>query len=50
MSPRFAPVVFGFVRSAPMSFVVSGIVTFRTAGLVDGFFGMLVKAPASSRC
>ena len=44
MSPRFAPVLFGFVLSALMSFVVSGIATFRNAGLVDGFFGLWVNA------
>lgn len=44
MSPRFAPVLFGFFLSALMSFVVSGIATFRTAGLVDGFFSLWVSA------
>ena len=44
MSPRFAPILFGFVLSALMSFVVSGIATFRNAGLVDGFFGLWVGA------
>ena len=34
---RFAPVVFGFVLSSLMSFIVSGIATFRAAGAVDGF-------------
>ena len=37
MSPRFAPVLFGFVLSALMSLIVSGIATFRNAGPVDGF-------------
>jgi hypothetical protein len=27
-----------------MSFIVSGIATFRNAGLVDGFFGMWINA------
>jgi hypothetical protein len=40
MSPKFAPVLFGFVLSALMSFVVSGIATFRNAGLADGFFNL----------
>ena len=40
MSPRFAPALFGFVLSALMSFIVSGIATARTAGLVDGFFAL----------
>jgi hypothetical protein len=44
MSPRFAPILFGFVLSALMSFVVSGIATFRNAGLVDGFFSLWVGA------
>ena len=44
MSPRFAPILFGLVLSALMSFVVSGIATFRNAGLVDGFFGLWVGA------
>lgn len=37
MSPRFAPVLFGFVLSALMSLIVSGIATLRNAGLVDEF-------------
>jgi hypothetical protein len=44
MSPRLAPVLFGFVLSALMSFVVSGVATFRNAGLVDGFLGFWVSA------
>jgi hypothetical protein len=41
---RFAPAAFGFILSALMSFVVSGISTFRNAGPVDGFFGLWVGA------
>lgn len=41
---RFAPVAFGFVLSALMSFLVSGIATFRNAGPVDGFFWLWVAA------
>ena len=41
---RFAPVFFGFILSALMSFVVSGISTFRNAGPVDGFVGLWVAA------
>lgn len=41
---RFAPIAFGFVLSALMSFLVSGIATFRTAGLVDGFSGLWISA------
>lgn len=44
MSPRFAPMMFGFVLSALMSFVVSGVATFRNAGFGDGFFGLWVSA------
>jgi hypothetical protein len=39
ISPRFAPVAFGM-----MSFLVSGIATFRTAGLVDGFASLWIGA------
>jgi hypothetical protein len=35
ISPKLAPVVFGFVLSALMSLIVSGIATVRTAGLID---------------
>ena len=44
MSARFAPIVFGFVLSCLMSFVVSGIATLRTAGPVDGFLQLWVGA------
>jgi hypothetical protein len=44
MSPRFAPILFGFVLSALMSLVVSGISTFRNAGLVDGFLSLWIGA------
>jgi hypothetical protein len=44
MPARFAPIVFGFVLSGLMSFLVSGVATFRNAGLVDGFFGLWVSA------
>lgn len=44
ITPRFAPVIFGFVLSSLMSFVVSGIATFRTAGLIDGFAALWVGA------
>ncbi|MDO9525888.1 MAG: DUF2798 domain-containing protein [Gemmobacter sp.] len=44
MPPRFAPFLFGFVLSALMSFIVSGIATFRNAGLVDGFLSIWVNA------
>jgi hypothetical protein len=44
MSPRFAPILFGFVLSALMSLVVSGISTFRNAGLVDGYLSLWIGA------
>lgn len=37
---RFEPLVFGFVLSGLMSFVVSGIATLRVTGLVAGFPGL----------
>ena len=48
MPPRFAPFLFGFVLSALMSFVVSGIATQRNAGFIDGFFGLWLDAWLSS--
>lgn len=44
MPSRFAPILFGFILSALMSFLVSGIATFRNAGLVDGFFDIWIGA------
>jgi len=41
---RYAPVLFGFVLSGLMSFVVSGISALRTAGLVPGFAGLWAQA------
>jgi len=37
ISPKFAPVLFGFILSVLMSFIVSGISTVHTAGLIEGF-------------
>ncbi|WP_298969016.1 DUF2798 domain-containing protein [uncultured Roseobacter sp.] len=34
---KYQHFVFGFILSGLMSFMVSGIATFRTAGLIDGF-------------
>lgn len=45
---RFAPVLFGFLLSGMMSFIVSGIATFRAAGLGDGFMGLWMSSWASS--
>lgn len=44
MSPRFAPFLFGFVLSALMSLIVSGIATFRNAGLADEFLYLWISA------
>ena len=44
MSPRLAPVLFGLVLSALMSFIVSGIATLRNAGFVDDFLNLWIHA------
>jgi hypothetical protein len=44
MPARYAPILFGFLLSALMSFLVSGIATFRNFGLLDGFFGLWISA------
>ena len=44
MPARYAPILFGFVLSALMSLLVSGIATFRNFGLLDGFFGLWISA------
>lgn len=44
MPARFAPVLFGFILSGLMSLLVSGIATFRSAGLIDGFLGIWISA------
>ena len=41
---RFAPVLFGLVLSGLMSFVVSGIATFRATGPVPHFAGLWAGA------
>lgn len=41
---RFAPALFGFLLSAMMSLIVSGISTLRTAGLVDDFTRLWIGA------
>ena len=41
---RFVPIAFGFVLSALMSLLVSGISTFRNAGLADQFFSLWAHA------
>jgi hypothetical protein len=44
MPARYAPILFGFILSALMSFLVSGIATLRNAGLVDGFLAAWISA------
>ncbi len=44
MPARYAPILFGLILSALMSFLVSGIATFRNAGLVDNFFIVWINA------
>jgi len=44
MHPRFAPFLFGFLLSGMMSFIISGIATFRAMGAIDGFFGLWMSA------
>jgi hypothetical protein len=44
MPARFAPVLFGFVFSALMSFIVSGIATARNAGIDDAFLALWISA------
>src|SRR5690606_6493961 len=44
MPARYAPILFGFVLSALMSLLVSGISTFRNVGLVDGFVSVWINS------
>lgn len=44
MPARYAPIVFGFILSALMSLLVSGVATVRNHGLVDGFAGIWLNA------
>lgn len=44
MPARFAPILFGFILSAMMSFLVAGIATFRNFGFVDSFPSLWVSA------
>ena len=41
---RFAPVLFGLILSGLMSFLVSGIATFRATGWIAGFAGLWAGA------
>lgn len=44
IAKRYAPVLFGLILSGLMSFLVSGIATFRAAGSVPGFADLWVGA------
>ena len=37
MPPRFAPILFGLLLSGSMSFIVSGVATFRAIGWTPAF-------------
>ncbi|MFT5870267.1 MAG: hypothetical protein ACI8TF_002389 [Paracoccaceae bacterium] len=41
---RFAPLLFGLILSGLMSFLVSGITTYRFLGMIDGFMGNWILA------
>jgi hypothetical protein len=41
---RFAPALFGLIVSGLMSFVVSGISTFRSTGLPQGYLATWIGA------
>lgn len=41
---KFEPIVFGFLLSGMMSFVVSGIATLRAVGLIEGFVPVWLSA------
>ncbi len=44
MHPRYGPVLFGFLLSGLMSLIVSGIATFRAAGMVDDFLWLWMSS------
>ena len=44
MPARLALIVFGFILSCLMSFIVSGIATVRNTGLIDGFLTLWIAA------
>jgi hypothetical protein len=44
MPAKYAPVLFGLILSGLMSFLVSGIATLRTAGLVADFAMLWTRA------
>ncbi|PCJ90169.1 MAG: hypothetical protein COA52_10860 [Hyphomicrobiales bacterium] len=40
MHPRFAPYLFSLFLSGFMTFIVSGIATYRASGMEDSFVGL----------
>ncbi|MEM8811432.1 MAG: DUF2798 domain-containing protein [Pseudomonadota bacterium] len=48
MPPFLAPVLFALLLSGMMSFVVSGIATFRAIGLPEDFLALWLSAWAAS--
>ena len=42
ISPKYAPILFGFFLSCFMSFMVSGLSTLRALGFVDHFFRLWI--------
>lgn len=44
MHPRFAPYLFGALLSGSMSFIVSGIATFRATGPDPLFFSFWIES------
>jgi hypothetical protein len=44
ISSKYAPMLFGFVLSALMSLIVSGIATVRTAGFVESLLSLWFSA------
>ncbi len=41
---KFAPALFGLILSGPMSLLVSGIATYRTAGFGEGYVALWAGA------
>lgn len=41
---RFAPIAISLLLSGCMSFLVSGVATYRAVGLPEGFFGLWMSA------
>ena len=44
MPARFAPILFGLLLSGSMSFIVSGVATFRAVGVAPGFPGLWITS------